>query len=104
MRLPLWLYECWYILFCALGVFIVLADKDRARHERRRIPERLMMLLGFCGGAPLMFAAMLLVRHKTRKLKFMLGMPLFTIAHALLFWWLWNAPFVEWLLSGQVTT
>ena len=73
--LPLWI---------ALGAmnlvtFAVYAyDKHIARQNRgkRRVPERTLLLLGALGGAPAMLLTMLLIRHKTRHLKFMLGLPL----------------------------
>lgn len=97
MRLPLWVFAGWYIMFNIIGMCVTMTDKERARHDRTRIPERTLMLLGFLGGAPMMWVTMLLIRHKTRRAKFMIMMPLLTLAHAALFYFLWNSPYIMWL-------
>ncbi len=58
------------------SVLITVLDKIAARRHAWRIPERTLLLLGALGGAPAMLLTMLLIRHKTRHLKFMLGLPL----------------------------
>ena len=42
-------------------------DKARAMSRGVRVPERILLLLGFLGGAPGAILAMLLCRHKTRR-------------------------------------
>lgn len=66
------------LVSCAATV----SDKHRAREHRRRVPERTLLLLSALGGSPFMLAAMLLVRHKTRRPKFMLGIPAIMILQA----------------------
>ena len=82
----------WYlILMSALSVGITVYDKLAAKKKgQRRIPENTLLYLGFMGGAAAMFLTMLLIRHKTRKKKFMIGLPVFIALHVLiaafLFW------------------
>ncbi len=42
-------------------------DKARAQTRRWRIPESVLLLLGFLGGAAGALLAMLIFRHKTRR-------------------------------------
>ena len=63
--------------FLAFAVFMSLVsltlygiDKYRAVHNRRRIPEKILLLSALLGGAGGALAGMLVVRHKTRKWKF----------------------------------
>lgn len=72
----------WLVTVNAVATFLVAFDKVRARHGGRRVPERVLLLFGALGGAPLMLAAMLLCHHKTRKPKFMLTLPLFLLLWA----------------------
>lgn len=72
----------WLVTVNAVSAFLVAFDKVRARHGGRRVPERVLLLFGALGGAPLMLAAMLLCHHKTRKPKFMLTLPLFLLLWA----------------------
>lgn len=67
----------WYYLavLSVIAVAITLYDKWAAVHRRRRIPEKTLLFVSLIGGSVAMLATMLLIRHKTRHLKFMLGIP-----------------------------
>ena len=51
-------------------------DKALARKRRRRVRERTLMGVALLGGATGALAGMHVFRHKTRHLKFRLGVPL----------------------------
>lgn len=63
-------------------------DKSRARRHAYRIPEAVLLGLGFFGGALGMALGMLLFHHKTRRLKFTLLVPLFFLLQIFLLLWL----------------
>lgn len=67
-----------------IGGFMAAIDKYNAIHGFHRISEATLMLFGLCGGALFMFAVMKLIRHKTRKPKFMISFPLFAVLHIVL--------------------
>lgn len=76
------------IFFCAISfvsVCVTIKDKRAAKAGKRRVPESTLMLLGFLGGAIAMFVTMKIIRHKTRHLKFMLGLPAEILIHIILF-------------------
>ncbi len=60
--------------FAAMG-----ADKARARRRAWRIPEKTLFLLSLFGGSIGSLAGMYTFRHKTRHMKFVIGMPLILI-------------------------
>ena len=62
-------------------VILTVYDKVAAKKRRFRISEATLMLCGVFGGAVADFVTMLLLRHKTRHFKFMLGLPLIITAH-----------------------
>ena len=70
------------VLINLLGFGLMAFDKSCARRGAWRIPERTLLLFGFFGGALGEFTAMLLIRHKTKHLKFMLLLPLFILLQA----------------------
>lgn len=67
------------IIINASGFFLMLVDKQKARHGAWRIPEATLMWTAILGGSIGSLLGMYLFRHKTRHLKFMLGIPLILI-------------------------
>lgn len=64
-------------LISLVSVAVTVYDKIAAkRRPKRRVPEKVLMLLGALGGAAAMYAVMLLIRHKTKHRKFMIGLPI----------------------------
>lgn len=64
------------IIINASGFFLMLADKQKARRGAWRIPEATLMWTAILGGSIGSLLGMYLFRHKTRHLKFILGIPL----------------------------
>lgn len=64
------------ILINAAAFLLMLADKLRAKRNLWRIPERTLLTAALLGGCPGAIAGMHLFRHKTKHLKFVLGLPL----------------------------
>jgi len=63
-----------------IGAIVCAVDKSAARRGARRVPEKTLWGLAFFGGATGVWAAMLIVRHKTRKAAFAVGMPILAAA------------------------
>ena len=63
----------------ALGFLLMLADKHKARKNLWRIPEATPITVAVIGGSIGCLAGMYTFRHKTRHLKFTLGIPLILV-------------------------
>lgn len=68
--------QCYLLLINAAGLFLMLADKRKAVSGRRRIPEAKLLSVALLGGSLGVLIGMRLFRHKTRKERFALGVPL----------------------------
>lgn len=66
------------------GSIMVAVDKYNAIHKLQRISEATLMFFGIFGGALLMFISMKAFHHKTKKPKFMISFPLFSLAHIII--------------------
>ena len=64
------------VLVNALAFILMLADKQKAMKGAWRIPEATLMGTALLGGSIGAICGMYLVRHKTRHIKFTLGLPL----------------------------
>lgn len=64
------------LLINALAFGFMCADKYFAVRHRRRIPEAVLLTLAALGGAAGTLVGMALARHKTRKPKFYITVPL----------------------------
>ena len=82
------------ILFVYLFVMNVVAfgmmgaDKKRAIQQRRRIPEKTLLLTALVGGSLGAYMGMQSFRHKTKHLKFSIGLPAILVLHLALGAWL----------------
>lgn len=75
-----------YLLLVNLFTFFLFAeDKKRAKKDMWRIPERTLVLFALFGGSIGALAGMYVFRHKTKKWKFRIGIPLILGMQMILF-------------------
>ena len=78
-----------YLLAVNVVAFLMMgADKKRAIQQRRRIPEKTLLLTAFVGGSLGAYMGMQSFRHKTKHLKFSIGLPAMVVLHLALGAWL----------------
>ena len=82
-------YFLLYLFLINAAAFVLMhADKRRAKKNRWRIPERTLIGSAILGGSIGALLGMRCFRHKTRHLKFTLGIPAILIAQIALAVWL----------------
>ena len=59
----------------ALGLLLMHIDKHKAKKNLWRIPEATLLGVALVGGSVGVLAGMYTVRHKTKHLKFTVGVP-----------------------------
>lgn len=83
MPLPLpWLFLFGYIAVISLiSIIVCIYDKKISKRGdvRLRIPEKSLFIWSALGGSLAMFITMQLIRHKTKHLSFMIGIPVIFI-------------------------
>lgn len=71
------------LITAGLTVYDKIAAKSRPKN---RVPENTLLYLGVLGGALAEYVVMLLIRHKTKHKKFMIGLPvIFLLQGAILY-------------------
>ena len=74
--------KLYLILINALGLVLMLLDKRYAIQGKWRIPEATLLGVAAVGGSVGVLLGMYLFRHKTKKPKFYVGVPLIMAAQA----------------------
>ena len=94
MNIFLFILAIYLILINLITVIVTIYDKLCAVKRRWRIKESTLLLLSALGGSISMYITMLLIRHKTRHKKFMLGIPLILIFQLLIAFLIWRYLYV----------
>ena len=87
---------CLYLLLINLiGFIIMYIDKRKAQKQTWRIPEKTLLYITLLGGGIGSIIGMYTFRHKTQKVKFLLGFPIITIIEIIfLIYFIWKVYFV----------
>ena len=75
----------WYLIIINVVIWITYGlDKWKAKAGKWRIPERTLLLLALIGGSVGALVGMMLFRHKTKKAKFFISVPVMFVAHCVI--------------------
>lgn len=72
------------IVINLIGFYMMWSDKRRAKWGKWRIPEQTLFIVTALGGGIGTIAGMYTFRHKTKKLKFTIGLPTILILEIIL--------------------
>ena len=72
------------IIINLIGFYMMWSDKRRAKWGKWRIPENTLFIVTALGGGIGTIAGMYTFRHKTKKLKFTIGLPTILILEIIL--------------------
>ncbi len=89
MKNPVLSYTIIYLCIISLvAIFVTISDKRRAHLKKYRISEKTLLIISALGGSLAMYITMLAIRHKTKHIKFMAGIPLIMVLQAVVILWL----------------
>lgn len=74
----------YFMVINIISVIVTILDKLKAKYNKWRIPEKTLFILSAIGGAVGMYITMHLIHHKTKKMRFMVGIPLIFFAELLI--------------------
>lgn len=84
---PILAFVILYLAIISLvSIVVCIYDKKISKKGRveLRISEKSLLILSALGGSVAMFVTMLLIRHKTKHVKFMLGIPIIMVLQAII--------------------
>ena len=72
----------YFLVISLVAIIVCIYDKKISKKNKveLRIPEKNLLIISALGGSIAMLLTMLAIRHKTKHVKFMLGIPLIIIA------------------------
>ena len=75
----------YYLIAVNVAAWIMYGlDKWKARSGKWRISERTLLIVALIGGSVGALAGMLMFRHKTKKPKFVVGIPVMLVVHCVI--------------------
>ena len=83
-NLALSIFLAYVAVMSLVSIVVCIYDKKISKKNRveLRTPEKSLLILSALGGSVAMFVTMLLIRHKTKHFKFMVGIPVIMIIQA----------------------
>jgi uncharacterized membrane protein YsdA (DUF1294 family) len=86
------------LLINAFAYYLMWHDKQQAKANARRVPEKRLFLFAALGGALGSIIGMQLVRHKTKHWNFLVFMPLLLVLNLITFY-----PFAVFGFNNWIT-
>jgi len=71
------------VIMQLVAIFLTVRDKRSAKKDRWRVKESTLLLVSALGGSVAMLVTMNMIRHKTQKKKFMIGIPAIIVLQVL---------------------
>ena len=68
-------FVIYLIIINLIGFYVMWSDKRKAKKGRWRIPENTLFLITLLGGGIGTISGMYTFRHKTKKMRFVIGFP-----------------------------
>ena len=83
-NIALSIFLAYILIISVVSIIVCVYDKKISKKNRveLRTPEKTLLLLSAIGGSVAMFITMQLIRHKTKHVKFMVGIPVIMVLQA----------------------
>lgn len=82
----LWVAAAALAVWNLIAFLVMGLDKRKAKKGKNRISESTLLLIAFAMGSIGILSGMLVWHHKTRKVKFLIGVPVAAAINALTFY------------------
>ena len=77
-----------------ISIIVTISDKSRSKKNKWRVKEKTLFTLAILGGSVSMYITMRIIRHKTKHLSFMLGIPAIIVLQLILAYFIWRVLYV----------
>lgn len=77
-------FVIYLIIINLIGFFVMYVDKQKAKLDQWRIPEKTLLMIALLGGSVGTMVGMYIFRHKTKKVKFTIGFPTILVSEIMM--------------------
>ena len=77
-----------------ISIIVTISDKSRSKRNKWRVKEKTLFTLALLGGSVSMYITMRIIRHKTKHLSFMIGIPAIIVLQLILVFLIWRFIYV----------
>lgn len=81
-------FNLYFFIISCISFLLMYIDKQKSIKHKWRISESTLMTLSLIGGAIGTYLGMYTFRHKTRHIKFTIGIPIYIAINILLYYFL----------------
>ena len=81
----IYLWMAYFAIISLVAIAVTVADKVKAKSGAWRVKERTLFIISALGGGIAMYITMHVIRHKTKHMSFMIGIPLIIAAQVAAF-------------------
>ncbi len=82
------------VIINLISMIVTISDKSRSKKNKWRVKEKTLFTLAILGGSVSMYITMRIIRHKTKHLSFMIGIPAIIVLQLILAYFIWRVLYV----------
>lgn len=94
MKFIFYLLFFYLIVINLISIIVTISDKSRSKRNKWRVKEKTLFTLALLGGSVSMYITMRIIRHKTKHLSFMIGIPAIIVLQLILVFLIWRFIYV----------
>ena len=94
MKFIFYLLFFYLIVINLISIIVTISDKSRSKRNKWRVKEKTLFTIALLGGSVSMYITMRIIRHKTKHLSFMIGIPAIIVLQLILVFLIWRFIYV----------
>ena len=82
------IFFAYFLVISIIAIAVTIYDKRQAKQHKWRVKENNLFIIAALFGGLAMFITMRIIRHKTKEVKFMVGLPVMVVVQIALIYFI----------------